>query len=59
VGVHFGTFVGSQKESDEALKEFYSAIKDEGVQTLDSEDPDRNGHAGAINIGESFPVEVD
>ena len=58
IGIHFGTFVGSQHESNEAMKEFYTAIEDESVQTLDGQYAGEDGRAGAVNIGESLLVEI-
>ena len=55
--MHFGTFVGSQDETDEAVIELAEAKEDAGVPELD-EKAEGKGRMGTINIGESFVVEM-
>lgn len=57
VAIHFGTFVGSQNESDEALDELYAAIDGQGLGTLEAESAMSTSRVGAVNIGQSFVVE--
>lgn len=58
VAIHFGTFVGSENESLEAIMEFDEAREDRGVLHLDEQGGDERGHAGIIDIGGSFAVEI-
>lgn len=55
VAVHFATFVGGQRESDEALDEFTAAVESAGLRDLDAE-AGAEGRAGAINIGQSIVI---
>jgi N-acyl-phosphatidylethanolamine-hydrolysing phospholipase D len=59
IAIHFGTFVGSENESLEAIMEFEEAREDRGVLNLN--DPGKNefGRAGIIDIGASFAIEID
>jgi len=58
VGVHFGTFIGSENESYEAVIEFTEACEDRGVRSLEDTGYDENGRAGTIDIGGSVSVEI-
>jgi N-acyl-phosphatidylethanolamine-hydrolysing phospholipase D len=62
IGVHFGTFVGSENECLEAITEFGEACDERGVRDLPGqsmpEDVSELGYAGTINIGASFSVEL-
>lgn len=57
IGVHFGTFIGSENESYEAIIELVQACKDSDVAQLDANEC-KNGRAGVIDIGESYVVEI-
>jgi N-acyl-phosphatidylethanolamine-hydrolysing phospholipase D len=59
VGVHFGTFIGSENESYEATIEFDEAREKQGVGKLEEVLPCENGRAGLVNIGESIAVEIE
>jgi N-acyl-phosphatidylethanolamine-hydrolysing phospholipase D len=59
IAVHFGTFVGSELESQEAVEEFYKACGEGNVKSLESKEIDENGRAGTIDIGESILVDFD
>jgi N-acyl-phosphatidylethanolamine-hydrolysing phospholipase D len=58
VGIHFGTFVGSENETYEAMIEFGEACDDRGVRSLDDRVEGEQGHAGTLDIGGSLAVEV-
>jgi L-ascorbate metabolism protein UlaG (beta-lactamase superfamily) len=58
VAVHFGTFVGSENESLEAVMEFKEGLEDRGVQRLDEYAADERGRAGILDIGGSLAVEI-
>lgn len=70
VGVHFGTFVGSENETMEAVREFHVAREEAGVGGLEDLEKagdqegkeDANGKvkgcAGLLDIGESLVVEI-
>ncbi|KAJ9614561.1 Protein-lysine N-methyltransferase efm4 [Cladophialophora chaetospira] len=58
VGVHFGTFVGSENESYEAMIELAQACESRSVASLDSQNEDDHGRAGIVDIGESLAVEI-
>jgi N-acyl-phosphatidylethanolamine-hydrolysing phospholipase D len=58
IAIHFGTFVGSQDETHEAVIELAEAKEDAGVPGLD-EKAEGKGRMGAIDIGESFVVEME
>lgn len=58
VAVHFGTFVGSQNETHEAVIELAEAKEEAGVPGLDEEIDEKKGRMGAIDVGESFVVEI-
>jgi N-acyl-phosphatidylethanolamine-hydrolysing phospholipase D len=58
VGIHFGTFVGSENETYEAMIEFGEACDDRGVRSLDDQVEGEQGRAGTLDIGGSLVVEV-
>ena len=58
VAIHFGTFVGSEDESLEAIMEFEEGREDRGVLRLDEQVTDERDRAGIIDIGGSFAVEI-
>ncbi|CZR54652.1 uncharacterized protein PAC_04536 [Phialocephala subalpina] len=59
VGVHFGTFIGSENESYEATIEFDEAREKQGVETLEKSSHCKNGRAGLLDIGGSIAVETE
>ena len=59
VAVHYGTFIGSENESLEAIMEFNEARENRGVLNLNLEANDERGRAGIIDIGGSIAVEID
>ncbi len=59
VAVHFGTFVGHEDETREAVIEFAEAKDKADVQDLDREDDWKYGRAGVIDIGASVVVKID
>jgi hypothetical protein len=58
IGVHFGTFIGSENESYEAIIEFEEAREEYGIQRLDEPRVDEHGRAGVVDIGGSLAVEI-
>jgi N-acyl-phosphatidylethanolamine-hydrolysing phospholipase D len=58
VAVHFGTFVGSENESLEAIMEFEDGRDVRGVRSLDEPAVDGGGRAGIVDIGGSVAVEI-
>jgi N-acyl-phosphatidylethanolamine-hydrolysing phospholipase D len=58
IGVHFGTFIGHENESYEAIIEFEEAREEDGVSRLDEQPSEEHGRAGTIDIGGSFAVEI-
>ncbi|KAK5065037.1 hypothetical protein LTR84_000872 [Exophiala bonariae] len=68
VGVHFGTFVGSENETVEAVVEFADACDARSIGWLDDNKggeeekivsaEDDKGWAGVLDIGESFVVDL-
>ena len=58
IGVHFGTFIGSENESYEAMIEFALACESQCVGDLDSKNDNENGRAGLLDIGDSLAVEI-
>jgi N-acyl-phosphatidylethanolamine-hydrolysing phospholipase D len=59
VAVHFGTFVGSENESLEAVMEFEEGRQNRGVLNLDEQPVAGRGRAGIVDIGGSVAVEID
>ena len=58
VGVHFGTFVGSENESYEAMIELAQACESRSVAGLDSQTEDDEDRAGILDIGDSLAVQI-
>jgi N-acyl-phosphatidylethanolamine-hydrolysing phospholipase D len=59
VAVHFGTFVGSENESLEAIMEFEEGREDRDVLQLADSAVDERGRAGILDIGGSLAVEIE
>ncbi|BGP40303.1 hypothetical protein JCM10449v2_004262 [Rhodotorula kratochvilovae] len=58
IGVHFGTFIGSESESLEAIIELHEAVEEAGVKALDDPNEDEMGRMGVIDIGETWCTEI-
>lgn len=58
VGVHFGTFVGSENESLEPVLEFEEARVERGVRSLREEVKEGETRAGVVDIGGSVAVRI-
>ncbi|GAA6049778.1 hypothetical protein JCM3770_002156 [Rhodotorula araucariae] len=58
IGVHFGTFIGSESESLEAIIELHEAVEEAGVKALDDPNEDEMGRMGVIDIGETWCSEI-
>lgn len=58
VGIHFGTFVGSENEIYEAIIEFGEASDEHGVRSLEDPEDGEYGRAGTLDIGASLAVEI-
>ncbi|EPE25916.1 Metallo-hydrolase/oxidoreductase [Glarea lozoyensis ATCC 20868] len=58
VGVHFGTFVGSENESLEAVIEFEEAGREVGAGRIGEEGEFEGGRLGTVDIGGSVVVEL-
>ncbi|KAH8778032.1 Metallo-hydrolase/oxidoreductase [Hyaloscypha finlandica] len=58
VVVHFGTFVGSENESLEAVIEFTKRRESQDVLSLDKPAAEGRSRAGILNIGGSIIVEI-
>lgn len=58
VAIHFGTFVGSDSETYEAMIEFAQACEDRSVAGLDAQEDAEHGRAGTLDIGESLAVKI-
>lgn len=56
-GMHFGTFIGAESESLEAIIELAEAIEDAGVKPLDDPNEDELGRMGVIDVGETWCTE--
>ncbi|BGP24734.1 hypothetical protein JCM10295v2_003653 [Rhodotorula toruloides] len=56
IGMHFGTFIGSETESLEAIIELHEAVEEAGVKALDDPNEDELGRMGVIDIGETCIV---
>lgn len=59
IGIHFGTFVGSDNETYEAIIEFGQACEEQGVRSLADHVEGTNGRAGTLDIGASLAVEIE
>ncbi|BGP55665.1 hypothetical protein JCM8202v2_003270 [Rhodotorula sphaerocarpa] len=58
IGMHFGTFIGAESESLEAIIELAEAIEDAGVKPLDDPNEDELGRMGVIDVGETWCTEI-
>ncbi|GAA5983497.1 hypothetical protein JCM10908_000309 [Rhodotorula pacifica] len=58
IGMHFGTFIGAESESLEAIIELAEAVEDAGVKTLDDPNEDEMGKMGVIDVGETWCTEI-
>ncbi|TVY32136.1 N-acyl-phosphatidylethanolamine-hydrolyzing phospholipase D [Lachnellula occidentalis] len=58
IAIHFGSFVGSENESLEAVLEFEEERGERGVLELEEGEDTGKGRAGMVDIGGSFAVEV-
>ncbi|GAA5877148.1 hypothetical protein JCM3774_003315 [Rhodotorula dairenensis] len=58
IGMHFGTFIGAESESLEAIIELAEAVEDAGVKTLDDPNEDEMGRMGVIDVGETWCTEI-
>lgn len=56
IGIHFGTFVGAESESLEAIIELQQAVEDAGVKTLEDPNEDEKGRMGVVDLGETYIV---
>jgi hypothetical protein len=56
VGIHFGTFIGAESESLEAIIELQEAVEDAGVKPLDDPNEDDKGRMGVTDLGETYCV---
>jgi N-acyl-phosphatidylethanolamine-hydrolysing phospholipase D len=54
IAIHFGTWVGSEKESNEAVMEFHDACTKAEVLDLRSTESSAKGRAGTLDIGGSI-----
>ncbi|CAL3973409.1 unnamed protein product [Diplocarpon coronariae] len=59
VGVHFGTFIGSENESLEATVEFAEARERQGIEALGASSRAENGSAGVLDIGGSIAIRIE
>lgn len=59
VAIHFGTFVGSENESLEAVMEFEEGRDNRDVLSLDDKAVEGRGRAGIVDIGGSAAVEIE
>lgn len=63
-GIHFGTFIGAENESLEAVIELTEACAEAKVRPLEDEpskdsDEDDNGRFGVVDLGETIVVEIE
>ncbi|BGP16315.1 hypothetical protein JCM10213v2_004317 [Rhodosporidiobolus nylandii] len=58
IGIHFGTFIGSESEALEAIIELHEACEEAGVRNLDDPQEDELGRMGVTDIGETWCVEI-
>jgi len=59
IGIHFGTFIGSENESHDAIIEFCEANGNAGVGRLSDEKVEVEGRAGTVDIGGSLAVKIE
>lgn len=58
-GIHFGTFIGAEEETLEAVVELHETCEEKSVGPLTDEGVEKeNGRMGVINLGETFVVEI-
>ncbi|GAA6013839.1 hypothetical protein JCM10207_008209 [Rhodosporidiobolus poonsookiae] len=58
IGMHFGTFIGSESEAYEAIIELHEACEEAGVKDLDDPNEDELGRMGVTDFGETWVVEI-
>ncbi|GAA5992285.1 hypothetical protein JCM11641_001162 [Rhodosporidiobolus odoratus] len=58
IGMHFGTFIGSESEALEAIIELHEACEVAKVRKLDDLEEDEMGRMGVVDIGETWCVEI-
>jgi hypothetical protein len=59
IGIHFGTFVGSENETCEATIELAEACHERGIQGLEDDSEEKGqGRAGTLDIGASLVVKL-
>ncbi|GAA6034085.1 hypothetical protein JCM8097_000686 [Rhodosporidiobolus ruineniae] len=58
IGMHFGTFIGSESEALEAIIELHEACEEAHVRPLDDPNEDELGRMGVIDIGETWCCEI-
>jgi N-acyl-phosphatidylethanolamine-hydrolysing phospholipase D len=59
IGVHFGTFIGHENESHDAVIEFCEAIDNSSLRRLVDEEFEEDGKAGTVDIGGSLAVGIE
>ncbi|GAA6008149.1 hypothetical protein JCM11491_001902 [Sporobolomyces phaffii] len=59
IGIHFGTFIGAESESLEAIIELQEAVEDAGVKPLDDPNEDDKGRMGVTDLGETYCVPIE
>ncbi|GAA5844299.1 hypothetical protein JCM3766R1_002903 [Sporobolomyces carnicolor] len=59
IGIHFGTFIGAESESLEAIIELQQAVEDAGVKPLDDPNEDEKGRMGVTDLGETYCVPIE
>lgn len=63
-GIHFGTFIGAENESLEAVIELTKACEEAHVRKLEDrlprdKDEEDNGRFGVVDLGETVVVEIE
>lgn len=58
IAVHWGTFVGSEAESYEAMMDFGKACDKAGIKGLDVDFAGKQGRAGTLDYGASLAVKI-
>lgn len=58
-GIHFGTFIGAENESLEAVIELHEASEAAGVLGLNEPGLPHRGRMGVIDIGETVAIEIE
>jgi L-ascorbate metabolism protein UlaG (beta-lactamase superfamily) len=59
VGIHFGTFIGSENESHDAMVEFQDACEEAGVKEIIGRREPGSTRAGTLDIGGSLAVAIE